>query len=95
MKSGRYDDGFQYDAYFINPDSTAYIVFEFTDKDTSSIWSVQVSGKESKINIGLKGLKFGDDSIGVKMVLGNPDERENIGKYGEQWILMEQIIPLK
>jgi hypothetical protein len=85
IQSGKYEDGFEYEVFIIKPDTSLYMVFEYAAGHTDIIWSIQVSGSNTKADIGFKGLKLGLDKKEVQRVLGMPDEKEDIGEYGEKW----------
>jgi len=85
FRKEKYEDGFEYDAFIINPDKSLYMVFEYAARQTDVIWSIQISGNNATIDIGFKGLKFGLTKKEVQRVLGIPDKKENIGQYGEKW----------
>jgi len=85
MRYGKYDDGFSYEAYILKPDSSCYIVFEYSSVDTNLIWSIQVTGSESTVSTGLKNMALGIDSTQVNKLLGSHSSTQDIGKYGTQW----------
>lgn len=85
FKSGKFDDGFEYEAFLLKPDSSLYIIFEYAAKKTDIIWSIQVSGTSSIKDIGFKNVKLGMDEAETKGLLGKPSAIENIGKYGHKW----------
>ncbi|MDX1908292.1 MAG: hypothetical protein SF053_14745 [Bacteroidia bacterium] len=84
-QSGKFDDGFEYEFFIITPDTSLYMVFEYAAGYTDVIWSIQISGSNPTADIGFKGLRMGADKEEVLRVLGQPAEKENIGKYGERW----------
>ncbi|MDB5256177.1 MAG: Pyruvate phosphate dikinase [Chitinophagaceae bacterium] len=85
FRQEKFEDGFEYEAFLIRPDSSAYMIFEYAAYETSLIWSIQISGNNTSIDLGFKNLKFGDEAKQVEKILGKPDNRENIGDYGEKW----------
>ncbi len=82
---GKYEDGFVYEAYILKPDTSSYIVFEYSSLDTNLIWSIQVTGSESTEPVGLKNIALGIDSIQVKKQFGKPSSTQDVGKYGRKW----------
>jgi len=81
----KFDDGFEYEVFVIQPDASLYMVFEYAAGFTDVIWSIQISGSNTTTDIGFKGLKLGLDKKEVQRVLGKPDKTEDIGEYGEKW----------
>lgn len=85
IQHDKYDDGFEYEVFIIKPDTSLYMVFEYAVEHTDVIWSIQVSGSNTTADIGFKGLKLGLDKAEVQRVLGKPDKKDDMGKYGEKW----------
>ena len=85
VKHDKYEDGFEYEAFIINKDSSLYMVFEYAAEHTDVIWSIQISGNNTAKDIGFKGLKLGLDKKEVQSVLGKPDKKDDMGEYGEKW----------
>ncbi len=84
IQQDKYEDGTEYEVFIINPERSAYMVFEYAAGATEIIWSIQISGNYAA-DIGFKGLKLGVDKKEVQAVLGMPDGIVDIGEYGEQW----------
>lgn len=82
--SGKYDDGFGYEAFLIKPDTSVYMAFEYAVNDTLAIWSIQISGTYP-MDIGFRNLTLGMDTTEVKKLLGKPSDIDDIGEYGKQW----------
>jgi len=85
IQKDKYEDGFEYEVFIIKPDTSLYMVFEYSAAHIDVIWSIQISGNNTTADIGFKGLKLGLDKKEVERVLGNPDKKEDIGEYGEKW----------
>jgi hypothetical protein len=85
FQSDKFEDGFEYEAFFINPDSTVYMIFEYTANDLNIIWSIQVTGSEAGYDCHFKGLSFGMPSKEVARILGKPGSIIDAGKYGKRW----------
>lgn len=85
FQQNKYDDGFENEVFFLKPDRSLYMVFEYDAGQTDLIWFIQISGSNNSTNIGFKGLNLGSDKNEVERVLGKPDNREDIGEYGEKW----------
>ena len=86
IKYGKYDDGFVYEVFLLKPDSSLHIIFEYAAKDTSIIWSIQVSGKDNMTDIDFKNAKLGIDKIQTESFFGKPSSTEDIGEYGQKWV---------
>ncbi len=85
FQQNKYEDGYEYDLFSLKPDNSLYIVFEYAPWNTSTIYSIQISGSETDTDIGFKGLNFSQDEKYVERVLGDPDQIESIGEYGVSW----------
>lgn len=85
LQQDRLDDGFEYEIFLVKPDTSLYMVFEYAPGLINVIWSIQISGNNATTDIGFKGLKLGIDETQVQQVLGAPDDKEDIGDYGEKW----------
>jgi hypothetical protein len=44
IQQGKFDDGFEYEIFLVEPDSSVYLIFEYPDYDTNIIWSIQITG---------------------------------------------------
>jgi len=84
MKKDKYQDGFEYEIYLVNRDTSVYMIFEYSPADLAIIWSIQLTGRIN-YEADFKGLKLGVDQSRVIEILGSPSRKENIGKYGEKW----------
>jgi len=85
FQSGKFEDGYTYEAFLLKPDSSLHIIFEYTDKDSISIWSIQVSGSNYTSDIGFNHAKLGIDKSQTEKLFGKPSEKKEIGDYGYQW----------
>ncbi|HTD40277.1 MAG TPA: hypothetical protein VK671_06625 [Mucilaginibacter sp.] len=85
FKSGKYDDGYEYEGFLLKSDKSLYIIFEYAPADTSVIWSIQVSGTNLTTDIGLQDLKLGINKTDAEKLIGKPSSIKNIGEYGEMW----------
>jgi hypothetical protein len=85
VRHDKYEDGFEYEAFIINADTSLYMVFEYAAGHTDVIWSIQISGNNTTTDIGFKGLKLGLDKKEVERVLDKPDKKDDMGEYGEKW----------
>lgn len=80
-----FDDGYEYEVFILNPDTSLFLVFEYAAGKTDIIFSIQISGTDTTTDIGFKGLKLGANKKLVEQVLGKPDSKEKIGIYGQKW----------
>lgn len=85
LEKGKFDDGYEYQAHIVSPDSTAYMIFEYAPEDTAVIWSIQFTGTNSEMDPGFKGLKLGMPASEVKRIAGRPGSKESAGEYGDRW----------
>ncbi len=85
FKAGKYDDGYEYEAFLLRPDKSLYAIFEYAPTDSSVIWSIQVSGTNTTTGIGIQGLKLGINKPELEKLIGKPSSIKNIGEYGEMW----------
>jgi hypothetical protein len=81
----KYEDGFVYEAFLLKPDTSLYIIFEYSARDTNIIWSIQVSGSNTTTNIDFKNAKLGLDKSETEKLFGKPSSKEDIGDYGQKW----------
>jgi hypothetical protein len=82
----KFKDGFIYEAFFLKPDSSLYVIFEYSNIDTNVIWSIQVSGENNQTDIGFKNAKLGFDKLQTEKCFGKPSTIEYIGEYGKKWV---------
>jgi hypothetical protein len=92
---GKFDDGFIYEAYLLKPDTSFFIIFEYSNIDTNLIWSIQVSGSNSQMDIGLKNAKLGLDKSQTESHFGDPSLVEDIGDYGQKWVYAKTNLSLE
>jgi hypothetical protein len=83
IKKDKYDDGFEYEIYLVSPDTSLYMIFEYSPINLEVIWSIQLTGKT--FNTDFKSLKLGLDKTIVLKVLGAPSRKIDAGEYGEKW----------
>ena len=83
FKKEKFDDGFEYEVYIIKPDSSVYMIFEYSPRSLQIIWSIQLTGKD--FGTGFKNLKLGDEKDKVLKQLGNPSNKGEAGEYGDRW----------
>ncbi|CAN5315119.1 hypothetical protein BH10BAC4_BH10BAC4_24910 [soil metagenome] len=83
MKKDKYDNGVEYEIYLLKPDTSLYMIFEYSKADLEIVWSVQVTGKD--FNVGFKNLILGMDKAQVIKILGVPTRKVDVGEYGNRW----------
>ena len=81
----KFEDDFEYEVFLVKPDTSLYMVFEYAAGQTDIIWSIQISGSNTTVDIDFKGLRLGTDKKQVERILGKPDIKEDAGDYGERW----------
>ena len=72
-QSDNYDDGCQYDTYYLNTEKTAHIRFDFHRNRSEVIHSIEVFGTSYSNDV--YGIKLGDYESKVLRILGAPDSR--------------------
>jgi hypothetical protein len=85
IKQGKFEDGFEYEAYPILADQSVYMIFEYADSNLETIWSIQLTGTKPGYDCKFKGLKLGMPSKEVELILGKPSSIEDAGEYGKRW----------
>lgn len=83
IKKEKYPDGFESEIYLISPDTSVYMIFEYSPSDLEIIWSIQLTGKTYDTDF--KRLNLGMDQLRVIKILGAPSRKINAGEYGEKW----------
>lgn len=83
IKTDKYPDGFEYEIYLVNPDTSVYMIFEYSPTNLEIIWSIQLTGKNYKTDF--KKVNLGMSSSRVNKTLGTPSRQIDIGEYGEKW----------
>ncbi|TFF40211.1 hypothetical protein [Mucilaginibacter psychrotolerans] len=86
FKSGKFDDGFDYEVFALKSDRSLYMIFEYSPEEKDVVWSIQVSGNINSGDIGFRGLKLGMSKAEIIALLGKPSTTENIGEYGDKWV---------
>lgn len=86
FKKDKFEDGFEYEVYFVEHDKSVYMVFVYANTDLETIWSIQVTGDKMGYDVNFKGLKLGMISDEVIQILGEPSSIVDIGVYGKRWV---------
>jgi hypothetical protein len=86
FKSGKFDDGFEYEAFALKPDKSLYMIFEYSADEKDVVWSIQVSGNTNSGDIGFRGLRLGMSKAEIIALLGKPSTTESVGEYGDKWV---------
>lgn len=84
-KTGKYEDGMEYEAFLLKPDASLYMVFQYTAELPDQIWSIQITGSDATADLGFAGLRFGLDKSVIEKQFGKPTGKANAGEYGERW----------
>jgi len=69
----KFEDDFEYEVFLVKPDTSLYMVFEYAAGQTDIIWSIQISGSNTTVDIDFKGLRLGTDKKQVERILGKPE----------------------
>ena len=85
LQKDKFEDGFEYEAYLVEPDTSVYMIFEYANYDLETIWSIQLTGNKIGYDGNFKGLKLGMTSDEVTQILGKPSSIVDIGEYGKRW----------
>jgi hypothetical protein len=86
IQSDKFEDGFEYEIYLVEKDTSAYMIFEYANYDLNTIWSIQLTGTKSGFDCGFKGLKLGMTTKEIKSILGKPTSIQDAGEYGNKWV---------
>ena len=76
-ESNKFEDGWSYQAFFIDTDSTLYLVTESTKEQPDLIQTIQITGKKTDTPV-FKGLKIGDSKSSVFKALGRASDSVTI-----------------
>jgi hypothetical protein len=82
LKTGKFDDGFEYEIYLLSADTSHYMIFEFSPFDLQVIWSIQLTGINH--DAAFKKLKLGMDQSQVLKLLDAPSTKRDIGQFGNK-----------
>jgi hypothetical protein len=85
FKSGKFDDGFEYEYFQLKPDRSVYMVFEYSAEIKDLIWSIQLTGSDPNIDLGFQNLRFGLDKSEIEKQFAKPAKIVEIGEFGESW----------
>ncbi|MBI1769024.1 MAG: hypothetical protein HY015_05990 [Bacteroidetes bacterium] len=85
IQSGKFDDGYEYEMFLLKPDTSLYMIFEYTAEHKDIIWSLQVTGTNSTTDIGFRGLTLGIDEFEMEKKFGKPDSIIDAEQYGKRW----------
>lgn len=83
IKKEKYEDGFEYEIFLLKPDTSLYMIFEYSPANLQLIWSIQFTGKAGVA--GFKNLSLGIISADVERLLGKPSRIVDAGEYGVKW----------
>jgi hypothetical protein len=86
LQQDKFEDGFEYEIYLFEPDTSVYMIFEYADYDLQTIWSIQVTGSKQRFDCSFKGLKLGMSVKEIISIMGKPSSIEDAGEYGKKWI---------
>jgi hypothetical protein len=72
------EDGWIFEFHALKPDTSVYVLFKYTQADTTRIYAIQLNGDRYEEMIAFRGLKLGATKTEVQHVLGMPDKTETI-----------------
>ena len=81
-----FEDGFEYEIYPVEKDTSVYMIFEYANFDLETIWSIQLTGNKMGFDCAFKDLKLGMSVNEIENKLGKPSSIEDAGEYGEKWV---------
>jgi hypothetical protein len=86
LQSDKFEDGFEYEIYLVEKDTSAYMIFEYANYDLNTIWSIQLTGTKNGFDCGFKKLKLGMTTKEINSILGKPTSIQDAGEYGVKWV---------
>lgn len=86
LKKDKFEDGYEYEIYLVEKDTSAYMIFEYANYDLQTIWSIQVTGTKKGFDCSFKGLKLGMSEKEIETIMGKPSSIEDAGEYGKKWV---------
>lgn len=85
IEQDQLEDGFEYEIYLVEPDTSVYMTFEYASTDLQTIWSIQITGSKKDYDCRFRGLKLGMTTDGIEDVIGKSSSIEDAGEYGTIW----------
>lgn len=85
LQKDKFEDGFEYEIYLVEPDTSVYMIFEYAHYDLQTIWSIQLTGFKEGYDCQFKGLKLGMTTQEIEKIVGKPSSIEDAGEYGKKW----------
>lgn len=85
LQTDTFADGFQYDTFLLKPDTSLYMICEYAAENTNLIWSIQLTGVDSLVDVGFSGIHLGISKESIVKKFGKPTEAVDIGEYGQRW----------
>ena len=86
LQQNKFEDGFEYEIYPVEKDTSVYMIFEYAKFDLNAIWSIQLTGSKKGFDCSFKDLKLGMSVKEIENKLGKPSSIEDAGKYGNKWV---------
>lgn len=86
FQQDKFEDGYEYEIYLVEKDTSVYMIFEYADYDLQTIWSIQLTGSKKDFDCSFKGLKLGMSEKEIETILGKPSSIEDVGEYGNKWV---------
>ena len=85
IEQDKFDDGFEYEIFLVEPDTSVYMIFEYPNYDRDIIWSIQITGYKEGYDCKFKDLKLGLATDEIEEILGIPSAIDDMGEYGVKW----------
>jgi hypothetical protein len=86
LQQDKFEDGFEYEIYLVEKDTSVYMIFEYANYDLQTIWSIQLTGNKKGFDCSFKGLKLGMSETELISNVGRPSSVEDAGEYGKKWV---------
>ncbi|CAN5734377.1 hypothetical protein BH24ACI3_BH24ACI3_07140 [soil metagenome] len=84
-RGGPMGDEIEYEAFFLNEEPLLYMVFQYRSELDEVVWSIQLTGNDSRVDPGFKGLRLGMSEAEVLKALGTPSRKIDAGEHGTRW----------
>ncbi len=84
-RGGPMGDDIEYEAFFLSEEPLLYMVFQYRSELDEVVWSIQMTGNDSRVDLGFKGLRFGMPEADVLKALGSPSRKADAEEHGTRW----------
>ncbi len=80
--SDKAESGIEHEVFFRSEEPLLYVVFQYQPHLRSLIWSIQISGNDTKVDPGFLGLRFGMTETDIEKRLGKATRKVDAGEHG-------------